>query len=272
MVRISTFSMSSNGNNNVSSVEPDDMAILVERLLPNGSDDDTAVPDQIATAVDPGKTNNTTVAVDSPRVVRAGTYHSTCPPRFIPEAARNMSWNDPFYVDDNEVIAVFDLNANMSCGRLLSWPGFFYVVFGGYLIFGLLSNFEIFDSLITVYWLVVILWIPVGQCLLQMERNRILNGYKHVAIARQGIYLDESIGEAPDNFIHVRRTMIKYEDIKVCYITSFLGTYSYYDVAFKYKKGCFRHRRIHGNFETQKFVDIVNAKIAESNTIPILVA
>ena len=269
---MSTFSMSSNGknhNHNVSTVVPeDDVSILTESLLPITNYNDIVIPDQRATAVDAVDMINDISSFDTPLAVQTVKYHSTCPPRFIPEVARNMSWNDPFYVNDNEVIAVFDLHPNMSCGRLLSWPGFCCIVFGGLLVLQLNSIIDISDDLSNTLiwsWLIpVCVFIPMGRCLLRMERHRIRRGYKHLAIARRGIYVDECAGESPNNLILMRRTIIKYDGIKECYATSFLATYSYYDVAFKYKKGWFSHRRIHGHFETQKFVDIVNAMIAES--------
>ena len=277
---MSTFSMSSNGknhNHNVSTVVPDDdVSILTESLLPITNYNDTVIPDQRATADDAFDTttnnnnnnNNNISSFETPLAVQTRKYHSTCPPRFIPEVARNMSWNDPFYVNDNEVIAVFDLHPNMSCGRLLSWPGFCYIAFGGFFIVQLSSSIAMFDDIsytLTWSWFIsVCVFMPMVQCLLRMERHRIRRGFKHVAIARRGIYVDECAGESPNNLILMRRTIIKYEGIKECYATSFLATFSYYDVAFKYKKGWFSHRRIHGNFETQKFVDIVNAMITES--------
>ena len=67
----------------------------------------------------------------------------------------------------------------------------------------------------------------------------------------------------------MRRTMIKYENMKECHVTSFLATYRYLDVVITFKRIWFMNRRIHGNFETQKFADIVNTMItASSSTTP----
>ena len=271
MVRESTFSKSLPSSNDVS--------ILTESLLPINSNNDEAItPNQIAFGVDitnTSKENNTTtglVAVaETAVVIRSGMQHySTCPSRFIPEVARSMSWNDPFYINDNEVIAVFDLNPNMRCGRLLSWPGLCFNLIGGIIVLPILYTFSIFDPIsdpLFMYWLFSVwLWMPVGYCLLELERSRIRRGYKHVAIARRGIYIDETVGKPPNSIILMRRTVIKYEDMKECYITSFLATYSYFDVVIICKKGLFRNRHIHGNFETQKFVDIVNAMITASSS------
>ena len=75
-----------------------------------------------------------------------------------------MSWNDPFYINDNEVIAVFDLNPNMRCGRSLSWPGFCYILVGGLTVLLILDSSEtpIYDPLLKFWLISVFLWIPVG--------------------------------------------------------------------------------------------------------------
>ena len=274
--------MSSSFGKNISSVAPDDVSILTGSLLPISpirNYDDAITSKQITFGVEMTNTAIYTTAgtvaeTVPPATVWTGRYHSTCPSRFIPELARNMSWNDPFYTNDNDVIAVFDLNPATSCGRLLSWPGFCYIFVGGLIVLQILDFYDdyLFYSLFGYWLFLVIVWIPVGQCLLQLERYRIRRGYKHVAIARRGIYIDETSGVPPNNLILVRRTRIKYEEIEECYVTSFLATYCYADVVIRCKKGLCRNRRIHGNFDTHKLVDIVDAMIAASSATPNFVA
>ena len=150
---MSTFSLSTEGNyNNKTPVVLDDMSILTESLLLTNSDnnDDIIIADEVDISADVANNSNHNNIIPN---VRMGKYRSTCPPRFIPEVARNMTWNDPFYLNDHDVIAVFDMNANMSAGRLLSWPGICYFLLGIFVLWWSYDDFfTLFECICGSYW------------------------------------------------------------------------------------------------------------------------
>jgi hypothetical protein len=48
--------------------------------------------------------------VETTTLIQTGRYKSKCHPRYIPEVAKDISWNDPFYENENDIIVAFDVN------------------------------------------------------------------------------------------------------------------------------------------------------------------
>lgn len=191
--------------------------------------------------------NAIAVADHNEEVANRKEYHSVCDPDEIPDVARAVTWYDPFYENDSNVIAAFDIDQSKVKEYIeMSKLYYIWVVIMG------LAFYAFFGWLATVVFGV--------QLLLSINNTRLLHSHYrniHIAISRDGIYVDEC---DDTNRTLMLRTIIKYENIHDVSIASysFMSNSRYYEVSIKNAEGKVTNV-LYGFFPVQKFVDIVNA-------------
>jgi hypothetical protein len=145
---------------------------------------------------------NTDTATDG------GAFH-------VPDVARciSITWNDPFYENENDIIAAFDFNLNdlrdiYAFQETGSWFNLIAsILLGLFVSFGMEGGW--------VWW--ILLSFPLfGSILLIAEAQEELYmlGRRHVAVAQCGVYLDET--EEPGSSTLAKRTVVKFESIVSC--------------------------------------------------------
>ena len=176
-------------------------------------------------------------------------YRSICDPDEIPDVARDVTWYDPFYENDSNIIAAFDIDQNkvkeyMEKSKLY----YLWAVVVMLLVYLLLGEFAAMIGLI--YLLVAI---NSARALHYHYRT------VHIAISRNGIYVDEC---DDSNQTLMLRTIIKYENINEIFIASFsyVTNYRMYEAYIKNAEGTITNV-FYGFFPVQKFVDIVKAMV-----------
>jgi hypothetical protein len=194
--------------------------------------------------------NDAIAVVDhNEEVANRKEYHSVCDPDEIPDVARAVSWYDPFYENDPNVIAAFDIDQS-KVKEYMEMSKLYYI---WVIIIGL--AFCAFFG-----WLAAVLF--GVHFLLSINNTRLLHSHyrnMHIAISRDGIYVDECDDK---NQTLMLRTIIKFENIHDISIASysFKNNSRYYEVSIKNVEGKVTHV-LYGFFAVQKFVDIVNAMI-----------
>jgi hypothetical protein len=191
-----------------------------------------------------------TVDHDEPARCYRKVYQSICNPSSIPDVARDVTWYDPFYENDSNIIAAFDIDQK-KIKEYMEKSKLYYV---GVIPLGMFTYF-LFGN----WFIVIVLGI---QYLVYINNYRQLHSHyrnTHIAISRDGIYLDECDNT---NQTLMLRTIIKYENIHNISIESYTfgNHFRYYVVSIKNSKGQVTHV-LSGFFAVQKFVDIVNAMI-----------
>ena len=211
-------------------------------------------------------------------------YRSKCHIDDIPEVARGMTWNDPFYesIDSSstgtttEIIAAFDINRTLydrPTYEIFRWfiliPMFAFAgLLPFLLIWGLVG--EAFYSCL-IYGVCLLYAYILVDCHRQVSMVRI--NRTHIAVSTRGIYIDEV--DAPGSHNLMSRTRILYDEIKKCQVIS---TYDCFNKTMNYKvtintvddhevkdeKGVGTGRfipkyTIEGLQKQQKFVDVVIA-------------
>jgi hypothetical protein len=131
----------------------------------------------------------------------------------LPAAARNISWNDPFYENNPDIIAAFDVNSKklreIYVGRkLIAW----FILIATILL-GLILSFAIKGG--AVCW--VFFWSPIAVSIFvvgTVKKEIYMLERRHVAVARCGVYLDET--DEPGSSHLARRTVLKFDSIVSC--------------------------------------------------------
>jgi hypothetical protein len=201
---------------------------------------------------------------ENANLICTGRYKSKCHPRDIPDVAKDMSWNTPFYESEHDIIVAFDLDSRMIHEVvLLSVRGLVLFLVVWTIIGGISLSSSDYDLAYLVIGsvIIIVLWL-YGRYSVRLERTLVQKNARHVACALSGIYMDESDVQYDKG--HMRRIIVKYEDIQECYVTSW-AFYSRYDIVVTSKSGWQNDQRIHGYFETQKFVDVVHAMMERSS-------
>ena len=161
-------------------------------------------------------------------------YRSKCHIDDIPEMARGLTWNDPFYdsIDQSDtstdIIAAFDIDRTLfdrSTYDIFKWfilsPTCFLIFYillriliDGYYDdrsdngFVVLLYIMYCSGLSTLYFLV--------DCQRRESRSRL--HCTHIAISTRGIYIDQV--ESPGSYNLMCRTRIKFDEIKKCQVIS----------------------------------------------------
>jgi hypothetical protein len=216
-----------------------------------------------------------------------GIYRSKCPIDEIPEIARGLTWNDPFYdpIDPSDctstdIIAAFDLDRTLydrSTYEIFKWfiliPIFSLICLPLYLIWGvamaLLLVYIIYGIFLSLIYL-------MEDC--QRHEKRLRLKCTHIAIGTRCIYIDE--GESPGSFNLMSRTRIPFDEIKQCQVIS---EYNCINRAMKYKitistkddpkverngiSAFVPRYTIQGLQKQQKFVDIVNIMMERNGIV-----
>jgi hypothetical protein len=200
----------------------------------------------------------------------------------IPDAARTITWNDPLYENNPDIIAVFDINSK-TLGDMYEWQG----LLAGVCLLLLMFFIPLTSESDSVYWW--FLWVPVaGSIFVIVHANK--EKYKverlHVAVARHGVYLDET--DEPGSSSLAKRTVLEFDSIVSCRIHDTDSCAStYYSVVIvtqspehKRTNHCRRQggsqtlsHNVTGLLNGQVFVDLVSAMMeraeqASSNTGP----
>lgn len=206
-------------------------------------------------------------------------YRSKCHIDDIPDVARGLTWNDPFYdaVDHTgntptEIIAAFDIDRTLydrSTYDLFKWfiliPMYSLSLLPLCLVWGIAGVF--------LYWYFIYgVFLSLNYVVVDCKRHesRLRINCTHIAVSTRGIYIDEV--DAPGSYNLMSRTRISYDEIKKCQVKS---EYNCFNRTMNYKvtintnddrevKGekevVFIPRyTIEGLQKQQKFVDIVNA-------------
>jgi hypothetical protein len=133
----------------------------------------------------------------------------------LPDTASGITWNDPFYRNNPDVIAAFDFHSNklqqiyVGQGRF----AFYFLIF--ILLLGLILSVRVEDGL--VCWL--FLWMPVAGTIIAIAYTRkelFMLGRRHVAVTRCGVYLDEA--DEPGSSHLAKRTVLKFDAIVSCIV------------------------------------------------------
>jgi hypothetical protein len=155
-----------------------------------------------------------TGAVDMP--APTGSYPSLEP--FEAEAATfahsgtTVTWSDPFYENNKDVIAAFDMDYDY-VRRMFSARRNAFLAGAA---FCLLLSVVLYK---TVFWFSVLLWITVVPLLGQaVDLNKSLHLMlrRHVAIARRGVYVDDA--DQPHSLRLARRQVIALDTINGCQV------------------------------------------------------
>jgi hypothetical protein len=131
----------------------------------------------------------------------------------LPDAARNISWNDPFYENNPDIIAAFDVNSKklleIYVGRtLFAW----FILIATFLL-GLILSFAIKGG--AACW--GFFWMPIAVSIFvvgAVKKEIYMLERRHVAVARRGVYLDET--DEPGSSHLARRTVLKFDSIVSC--------------------------------------------------------
>jgi hypothetical protein len=181
-------------------------------------------------------------------------YHSICNVDDIPTIARDVTWNDPFYQNDKNVIAAFDIDQNQVEQYLENTKKYYYMILITFI--GVMFYSVLIAIFICIFWL--------GH--VNVRRSK-CSRYRtvHIAITQNGIYVDECDRSSYPYQKLMQRTIIKYETIHKCYIQTYsFWFHPYYEIIFENTKNEMMNT-ILGFFEVQKFVDIMNVMIESSN-------
>lgn len=207
-------------------------------------------------------------------------YRSKCHVNDIPEVARGMTWNDPFYdaIDQStstnpEIIAAFDINRTFydrSTYEIFKWfiliPMYSISLLPFCLMWGIASEFfytyVIYGIFLSLFYVIVDT---------QRHEKRLRINCTHIAISTNGVYIDEV--ESPGSHNIMSRARIAYDEIKKCQVRSeyncchrsmnykvIINTKD--DREVNHEKGVsifIPSYIIEGLRKQQKFVDIVNA-------------
>jgi hypothetical protein len=146
----------------------------------------------------------------------------------LPDAARGgITWNDPLYTNNPDIIAAFDFNWNMlrelyDGRRLVAW---FFLIAS--ILLGLVLSFAVESG--SVCWF--FLWMPISGSIVVvglMRKEVYMVGRRHVAVARRGVYLDETDESGSSHL--ARRTVLKFDSIVSCSIHETGWTRPHYNV------------------------------------------
>jgi hypothetical protein len=152
-------------------------------------------------------------------IVLAGLIHATPETNDVefnlPDAAHSISWNDPFYANDPDVIAAFHFNSNNLREIYVGRERFGWFMLIVWILVG------VFLSFVTkigwnCWWF---FWLPVSMSIASIEEAKkeiYMLGRRHVAVALSGVYLDET--DEPGSAPLARQTIIKFESIVSCHI------------------------------------------------------
>jgi hypothetical protein len=181
-------------------------------------------------------------------------------------AGCDISWNDPLYEEDSDVIAVFDIDYKqidrdqLTFSRIFS----FYLLLAIYLlVVGKLNSLGIFVCFMVGPWV---------ACAVTQESFR--QKRVHVAVTHRGIFLDEVAHS--ENLAIQRRQVVAYGNIERCYMQEVVGFFFQvrYDVALVLKTrlpnttttnaAAEQLITIHGLLKIQSFVDLIQAMMARS--------
>jgi hypothetical protein len=175
-------------------------------------------------------------------------YRSLCDPDEIPDEARDVTWYDPFYKNDSNIIAAFDMDQRKIEEYMEASKIYYVLTF----IFGLVTSlfFGWITGSMTIFFLVVDF----------NKKRNIHYQYRtaHLAIAHGGIYFDEC---DDTNQTLMKRTIIKYENIHDVVTTGYSFVHNgskYFEVHIKNAEGKVTHL-FYGFFAVQKFVDILKS-------------
>jgi hypothetical protein len=157
--------------------------------------------------------------LNEPEIVLVGLIHATPETNDVEfnvtDAARSISWNDPFYANDPDIIAAFHFNSNdlreIYVGR--EWFGWFMLIV--WILVGIFLSFatKIGWNCWWFFWLPVVM--SIGS-IADAKKEIFMLERRHVAVARSGVYLDET--DEPGSASLARRTIIKFESIVSCRI------------------------------------------------------
>ena len=216
-------------------------------------------------------------------------YRSKCHIDDIPNVARGMTWNDPFYEGNNDpgecapdIIAAFDIDRTLFdqptseiCKNFILIPILSLCTLPIFIVFGLA---EVFMWLYFIYCFIVLIMYVLVDSRRSEAKARISR--MHIAISPRGIYIDEA--DAPGSFSIACRTTIKYDEIKKCQVKS---EYNYFHHKMLYtltintaddrelktesgtSLGFVPKYTFVGIRNQQKFVDIVNAMMEHQKVL-----
>jgi hypothetical protein len=148
-----------------------------------------------------------------PKIILAGQINPKESAFDVPDFARGIAWNDPFYESDQEVIAAFDFSSNkireISVGREL----FARFVMTTSILLGWILSVANEDGWICWFYLCG----PIAgsiAAIAEAKKEIYMLGRRHVAIARCGIYLDET--DEPGFSSLAKRRVLKFDSIVSC--------------------------------------------------------
>jgi hypothetical protein len=175
-------------------------------------------------------------------------FVSICNSNDIPDVARGLSWNDSFYCNDSDVIAVFDFDHKKFDREIMLSYFNLAVQFVVVAVFAFITFGALGVNLTVGFYVQSILIVNLQQ----YQRRR-----THIAIARQGIYID--VVDEPGSHTVMRRIIKTYDEIRKCRVeeTSLLGRVQYSVVLDAANNPAYTISDI--LLGPQKFVDIVNA-------------
>jgi hypothetical protein len=129
----------------------------------------------------------------------------------VPDAARTITWNDPFYENNPEIVAAFDIDSN-KLGEIYEWRGLC-----AWCLLLLLVGFfiPVTSTSGSAYWW--FLWVPVPGSIfviVHAYKEKYKVERRHVAVARRGVYLDET--DEPGSSSLAKRTVLKFDSIASC--------------------------------------------------------
>jgi hypothetical protein len=192
----------------------------------------------------------------------------------LSDAARRITWNDPFYENNPDIIAAFDINTEklrvtyvgqQSCASFLIALSLFNLF-----VFAVESGWSYGLFLWMINLFMSIAWLAGLQGKIDML------GRRHVAVARCGVYLDEA--DEPGGTTLAKRTILKFDSIASCRVhDAFEPTfYSVVIVARNANKSTTADEEVvpehivTGIMNGQAFVDLVSAMMerAKQNAGP----
>jgi hypothetical protein len=189
-------------------------------------------------------------------VSRVRRFRTKCTHAVVPDIARNFTWNDPFYENDADVIAAFDLDylkLDFDAKARVAVVGFFYFAFV------VTCIFVISLELVFAWFFLFPAGFYIASAAVAANKNVIRNQRLHVAIAPRGVYVDEAAN--PGSLRRVRREIIPFETITQCCVEDTGWFEPVYGVAIQYKG---ERRIIRGMEEAQTLVDILEATLQRS--------
>jgi hypothetical protein len=131
----------------------------------------------------------------------------------LPDTTRGITWSDPFYGNNPDVIASFDFNSNKLREIYDGQGQFAFMFLILILLLGLILSNLVEDG--SICWL--FLWMPVAGSILTIAYARkelYLLGRRHVAVTQCGVYLDEA--DEPGSSHLAKRTILKFDSIVSC--------------------------------------------------------